>query len=326
MKLDSEIVDQLLVESSTPDLIKLDYRTVQKRVCDILGFGISKNAKKVTLEHLIMYEKEQEHEAQFTFIDNRIYDQVNRMKPRESGASFGVALIDHDYGDLVPIRSGIIKDMAIDPNTNFQLYHLVTKMATPVTEKGFIEAVDFIKRQLDYPVRFVSKTTFHEDYSGMDGPSASLATAIAICSALGDVPVYTTNVYTGTLNFSDGSVGPIGGIYNKAKTVWRANQKLNGSKGDRRMRFMFPINNLRELKENLRISTYPIQEEIDLFPVNNFSEAFYLGTTEEKEVDIKKLPRLAQEHWDKALAKINKNVKKLNREVLSAYKYRPGKK
>jgi hypothetical protein len=326
LRLSPEVIDQLLIEWSWPDLLKLDYRSLRARVVELLGFTRIKGADVCSLEHLIENEKENEPKWIHHFIDNEIYEMIKNPPEKAVGEVRGVSLYGLCYhprympGDISTIRSAVIVDTPSGVGKNFQQYNIDAKLTDETAIKGFNEAVDFVKRQIGSPVRFISKTTFHREFESA-GDSASLAMATAISSALSETPIRSNTVYTGNLSFFDGTVGPIGGIYNKARTVWRANQLLNKEKG-KRMRFVFPVENYRELTEMLKTSSYPIANEIDLIPVNTFAEAFYLGATNTK-INTETLPQKANALWDKTLKQIRENVKRWNNDVLKAYGKKP---
>jgi len=324
VRLSSEVINQLLLDWSWPDLLNLDYRTLRHRVFELLGFARMKSKEACTLEHMIENEKENEPKWIHHFIDNEIYEMIENPPEKTVGEVHGVSLYGHHYhprympGDISIIRSAVIVDTPSGVGRNFQQYNIDARLTDKTAIKGFNEAVDFVKRQINVPVRFISKTTFHKEFQS-SGDSASLPMAVAISSALSETPIYSNTVYTGNLSFFDGTVGPIGGIYNKARTVWRASQMLNKNK---KMKFVFPVENFRELKEILRTSSYPIEKGIDLIPANNFAEAFYLGSTN-TEIDIKTLPEKANSLWEKTLKKIRTNVKCWNNQVLIAYGRKP---
>ncbi len=318
--LSDEVKDHLLLEWSYPDLLDLDYRRLcHRRIRDLLGLTRMRGGELCTLEDVIQSEREQEPKDVYHHIDNRAYSMISKLPEKLEGQVFGVVLkgdecSDHLLGDLMPIRSAVVLDLPLG-SRNFQQYNIDTKLAKKDTNKGFREAVDYVLRQIGQPIRFTSKTTFHREFE-VAGDSASLAMAIAISSALGKRPIHSNIAYTGNLSFMDGTVGPVGSVYAKARTVWRANQKL---KPESRMRFIFPGENFRELKEKLIISPHPIADEIDLIPVTKFSEAFYLGAVNPKKIDTKNLAKIADEFWRATLKKVRTNVRAWNRKVLTAY-------
>jgi hypothetical protein len=323
LHLSPEVIDQLLIEWSWPDLLNLDYRSLRARVVELLGFARMEGDNVCSLEHLIENEKENEPKWIHHFVDNKIYEMIKNPPEKAVGEVCGVHLYGllgyhprYMPGEVSTIRSAVIVDTPSNAGKNFQQYNIDAKLTDETAIKGFNEAVDFVKRQIGSPVRFISKTTFHRDFE-VAGDSASLAHAVAICSALGETPIYSSTVYTGNLSFFDGTVGPIGGVYNKARTVWRANQMLNKDK-NKRMRFVFPVENYRELTEMLKTSSYPIANDIDLIPANTFAEAFYLGATNTK-INTETLPQKANTLWGKTLERIKANVKRWNNEVLAAY-------
>jgi len=101
--------------------------------------------------------------------------------------------------------------------------------------------------------------------------------------------------------------------------VWRANHLAQQNGDERKMRFVFPIENYRELKHHLQVSHFPVLEDIDLVPVSGFHQAFFLGM-DNSEIQIEQLEDIAKKRFDDVLKKAKSNTKKWNEKVLTAYK------
>ncbi|MCK4670752.1 MAG: hypothetical protein KAT43_06125 [Nanoarchaeota archaeon] len=321
LKLAPEIIDKLLVSTISSSLLRLDYRFLNDRIFDLLSFLRRKNhTETFTLEHMIEFNREKEPNDRFATIDARFDSRVCDPPKEAVGQVSGVTLFREEVrGDFFPIRSGVIHDLARDADGNFQHCDSESGLNTQVTHKGYLEAADFVKRLIGKPTRFVTKTIFHRVYDKIDGPSGSLAIALSLCSAIGNVPILRNKAVTGTLDFSEGTIGPIGGVYDKAVAIWRAQQHMKEAGSKERMQFMFPIENLRELREELEVSPYPVADDIDLIPVSTFDQAFHLATTNSK-IDMKTLKKNAEKTGKALVTKMRVNTTKWNKKVIAGWK------
>jgi len=95
----------------------------------------------------------------------------------------------------------------------------------------------------------------------IDGPSAGLATTMAIFSALKDMPLRRDVAVTGEISIQ-GKVKPVGGIY----------EKIFGAKQAGVNRVIIPFDNLEEVPSGLK--------GIEVIAVNNVEEAFMAAQAE----------------------------------------------
>jgi Lon-like ATP-dependent protease len=121
--------------------------------------------------------------------------------------------------------------------------------------KGSIENVLTVLRSLDVPA---SDYDIHVNFPGgipVDGPSAGIAMATGIYSAIHKVPVDHTVAMTGEISIH-GFVKPIGGVFAKVKAAKQAGAK----------RVIIPIENMQSILKEI--------DGIDIIPVSHLSEVF----------------------------------------------------
>lgn len=319
-----EVTDRLLVNYSSPDMIRLDYDYLRNHeVFALASFALTKGRDhKLTLDDLIALEREREPKTRFRHVNRRFEDRIEDLPERRVGEVFGIGLYSGGAGDLMPIRSGVLLELAT-AEKNFVHHDTATGFDAPRgmnsadTNKGYFEAVDYLKKLLGQPVRFVTKTTFHQE-AGAEGPSASLPILLSLHSAFSGHDVYTNTAFTGTVSFSDGTIGPIGGVYDKALTVWKANERMQQFGRRQPMRFVFPAENYVELKHQLKVCPYPVESDIELIPARTFAEALYIAR-HSAQVDMKELLDKADEFAEKDLTQVRSNTTRWNKKVLSAY-------
>ena len=310
-----EVIDRLLVDFSDFASVRLDYRTLRDEVRELLGFVRSGRGEgEFTLDDLIAFNKKHDNDERFACMVSTFEDMIQDPPETGVGMVHGVVLRGDVSGDLFPIRSGVIMDQPNNLEAAFQQYDTEIGITNESTHKGFLEAVDFLRRQIDAPIQFISRTTFHRSNESISGDSASLAIAVALCSSFSTTPIYSHTVYTGTVSFLDGTVGPIGGVYDKAVALWKAQELLKARGIDRRLRFVFPLENYRELRHNLAVSPYPVADGLDLIPVQDFFQAFHLGANK-GDIDMKELNDQGEKMKKTLVDKMRENVTKWNKKV-----------
>ncbi|WP_456278085.1 ATP-dependent protease LonB [Bacillus sp. AK128] len=121
--------------------------------------------------------------------------------------------------------------------------------------KGSIENVLTVLRSLDVPA---SDYDIHVNFPGgipVDGPSAGIAMATGIYSAIYQIPVAHTIAMTGEISIH-GFVKPIGGVFAKVKAAKQAGAE----------KVIIPKDNVQSILNEI--------DGIDIIPVSHLSEVF----------------------------------------------------
>lgn len=320
LKFSSEVTDWFLVSSVNGDSLSVNYRTLDKDVRAVLEWAKSRDIEEVSLSTIKDYNKSNEPRNRFSLVNARHESMIAQPPKSISGAIYGVAFQGMSVmADLFPVRSKVIPDKARENQPNFCAYDLDAKLVSPSTIKGYDEAVGFLRSQLEEPSRFIVNTSFHRNIFQVAGNSASLAIALSLWSAITGEDLYQNRVFTGTVSFFDGSVGPIGGVYDKGLAVWRWHHLMNGRNPEDYF-FIYPAENHRELAQSAATSPFSLEETV-MIPVTSFQEALYLATAEKIEPDMfESLPEKAKEHFQKSRAKLVEGVREINKRVAEAYK------
>ncbi|MEH6940994.1 ATP-dependent protease LonB [Bacillus sp. JJ722] len=119
--------------------------------------------------------------------------------------------------------------------------------------RGSIENVVTVLRSMGVPA---DSFDIHVNFPGgipIDGPSAGIAMATGIYSAIYKIPVHKTVAMTGEISIH-GGVKPIGGIYPKVKAAVQAGVKT----------VIIPKENMQNMLKDFR--------DIDIIPVTHFKE------------------------------------------------------
>lgn len=119
------------------------------------------------------------------------------------------------------------------------------KMSGPTHDKGVMILQSWLHTnfaQLN-PLNLTASLVFEQEYSGVDGDSASCAELFALLSSLAKLPVKQGIAITGALN-QHGEVLPVGGLNEKIEGYFRVCKEigLNGEQG-----VLMPERNMRHL-------------------------------------------------------------------------------
>jgi predicted ATP-dependent protease len=119
------------------------------------------------------------------------------------------------------------------------------KMSGPTHDKGVMILQSWLHSNFAHlnPLNLTASLVFEQEYSGVDGDSASCAELFALLSSLAQVPIKQGIAVTGAMN-QHGEVLPIGGLNEKIEGYFRVCKEigLDGNQG-----VLMPERNMRHL-------------------------------------------------------------------------------
>lgn len=129
-------------------------------------------------------------------------------------------------------------------------------MTGPLHDKGVLILQHYLSGLFAHlaPLAFSASIVFEQEYSGIEGDSASCAEFYALMSSLAELPLHQNIAVTGALN-QFGDVLPIGGINDKIEGYFKLCEKI-GLTGDQGV--LIPHANRRHL-----MLGYPIIEAVE---------------------------------------------------------------
>lgn len=303
------------------DMISLEYREFVKEIEEACAFAISKETDRITPELLREHVKEEIHPAFFIDIDKeKEYGGYFDLPSQQPGHVHGLSIRCCWPGGLVKVRSYFAPGIKSGERTNhFELIDVESDMTDETAIKGYELAKDFTKKIIAKAIKdgknlcinndWQIKTHFAENWEGAGGPSASLAIAMSMISALAEEPVYKNRFVTGTIDPMNGDAGRIGGVYYKGLIPLRISelaQKLNQKE---EMYFLFPAVNMQELQGGLIFDPFEFEKNIVAMPIHNFEQAYYLFTCG---------PKISNDDWVNS----EKYGKQKLEDTVSKIKYR----
>ncbi|MEM9773853.1 MAG: ATP-binding protein [Chloroflexota bacterium] len=151
-----------------------------------------------------------------------------------------------------------------------------TEMAGPIHNKGMLTLTGFMGGQYAQHQRlnFSASLTFEQNYSGVDGDSASAAELVALLSSLGDFPIKQHIAITGSIN-QKGEIQPIGGATDKVEGFY-ALCKMRGLNGKHGV--IIPAANLHELMLKQEVIDAVKADQFHIWAVDSIFDAIELLT------------------------------------------------
>lgn len=200
------------------------------------GAPLKDSATVVTAEHVqaaiqAKSTRNQYFEAQIrdSIIDNELLIQVHGEVVGQVNGLTHIELGDASFGSPIRITArchpggrGLIN---IDREVN---------MSGPTHDKGVFILQNWLSASFSHlaPLSLNASLVFEQEYSGVEGDSASCAELFALLSAMANLPIQQGIAVTGALN-QFGEVMPIGGVNEKIEGYFRVCQALglNGKQG-----------------------------------------------------------------------------------------------
>lgn len=159
--------------------------------------------------------------------------------------------------------------------------------------KALKETVKFIEMRHDaWPKGRKMEISFEEKYSLKDGPSAAVACALLLESAIAGEELDRSFAVTGDMN-ADGSVQPVGGI----------GAKIRGAQNQECTHVAVPLKNATSVYDYVIENGIRPIVEIQVFSIANFDQAFALAQKERKlevQGSIDSFDRITNLYQDKA--------------------------
>ncbi|WP_435627216.1 Lon protease family protein [Candidatus Ferrigenium straubiae] len=150
------------------------------------------------------------------------------------------------------------------------------EMSGPIHDKGVLILQNYLSALFarNAPLALNASVVFEQEYSGVEGDSASCAELFALLSSLSGLPLKQGIAVTGAVN-QHGEVLPVGGINEKIDGYFRICEKagLDGSQG-----VLIPTRNRRHLMLEHRIAEAVAQGLFHIYTAERATEGIELLT------------------------------------------------
>lgn len=150
------------------------------------------------------------------------------------------------------------------------------KMTGPIHNKGLMILSSYLGRKYaqDMPLSLSAHITFEQNYSGIEGDSASSTELYCILSALSGLPLKQGIAVTGSVD-QFGTVQPIGGVNEKIEGFYEY-CKISGLTGEQGV--MIPQSNMRHLMLSSEVIDAVRSGKFSIWAVNEIDEGIELLT------------------------------------------------
>jgi predicted ATP-dependent protease len=195
-------------------------------------------------------------------------------------------------------------------------------MSGPIHDKGVLILHSYLTALFSHvaPLALNASIVFEQEYSGVEGDSASCAELYALLSSLSGLPLRQGIAVTGALN-QHGEVLPVGGINEKIEGWFHACAAagLDGTQG-----VLIPARNLRHLMLSRAIVDAVERGLFHVYTVGHVSEGIALLTGEASGMGPGVLPELAADVEGTVLSRAEQTLRAFRRACQSAGQTRRG--
>ena len=150
------------------------------------------------------------------------------------------------------------------------------EMSGPIHNKGVMTLAGYLGGQyaLDKPLTLSASLSFEQNYSGVEGDSASSAELYAILSSLSGLPIRQSLAVTGSVN-QRGEIQPIGGAQHKIEGFFQVCQTrgLTGEQG-----VVIPHQNVKNLMLKPEVAQACAEGKFHVWAVRTIDEGIELLT------------------------------------------------
>ncbi|MDZ7270780.1 MAG: AAA family ATPase [candidate division KSB1 bacterium] len=150
------------------------------------------------------------------------------------------------------------------------------EMSGPTHNKGVLILAGYLRGKFaqDKPLSMSASICFEQNYSGVDGDSASSTEIYALLSSLADLPLRQDIAVTGSVN-QKGEIQPIGGVNEKIEGFFRV-CKVRGLTG--RQGVIIPRRNVQDLALHKEVVEAVKKGKFHIYPVDTIDQGITILT------------------------------------------------
>jgi len=266
-----------LVEHSTRLAERQDRMTTKfSRIMEILKEAIAwakmDNAKKVSEKHV--QKAISKREFRLNMYEEKLAELIEddaimiSTEGEKVGQINGLAVLD--TGDHAFAKPSRITATTYMGNAGIVNIEKEADMSGSVHDKGVQVLTGYLgqKYAQDFPVSLSCRICFEQNYSGIDGDSASSTELYAILSSLSNVPIRQDIAVTGSIN-QHGEIQPIGGATYKIEGFFDLCKArgLTGKQG-----VIIPTRNIRDLVLKDEVIEAVKNNTFHIYPISHVDE------------------------------------------------------
>ena len=270
-----------IIEYSTRSAARQDKLSTRfNHLSEILGEAFTwaqmENASIITAEHIqkAIYEKEQRRSFYKEKLEEMLDEETIMIDTTgsEIGQINGLAVLDMgDYAFGTPSRITATTYVGKSGIVNIEKE---ARMSGQTHDKGVQIITGFLGQTYaqKFPMSLSCRVCFEQNYSGIDGDSASSTELYCIISSLAELPIRQDLAVTGSVN-QKGEIQAIGGVTHKIEGFFDLCKKrgLTGNQG-----VLIPVSNIKDLVLKDEVVTAVKNGIFHIYPITHINEGIEL--------------------------------------------------
>ena len=270
-----------IIEYSTRSAARQDKLSTRfNHLSEILGEAFTwaqmENASIITAEHIqkAIHEKEQRRSFYKEKLEEMLDEETIMIDTTgsEIGQINGLAVLDMgDYAFGTPSRITATTYVGKSGIVNIEKE---ARMSGQTHDKGVQIITGFLGQTYaqKFPMSLSCRVCFEQNYSGIDGDSASSTELYCIISSLSELPIRQDLAVTGSVN-QKGEIQAIGGVTHKIEGFFDLCKKrgLTGNQG-----VLIPVSNIKDLVLNDEVVTAVKDGIFHIYPIAHINEGIEL--------------------------------------------------
>ncbi len=161
------------------------------------------------------------------------------------------------------------------------------------------------KYSTNFPLTLQARISFEQNYSMLEGDSASLAEVLALISQISNIPIKQNLAITGSMN-QKGEAQPVGGIKEKIEGFFEICKYRNHFPAY----VIIPYQNINDLVLKEEVIQYIKDKKFKIYTVKNIDEAIQIATDLSPDIVHKKVINKLKEFYLKSIKKSTNKTKK----------------
>jgi len=270
-----------IIEYSTRSAARQDKLSTRfNYLSEILGEAFTwaqmENASIITAEHIqkAIHEKEQRRSFYKEKLEEMLDEETIMIDTTgsEIGQINGLAVLDMgDYAFGTPSRITATTYVGKSGIVNIEKE---ARMSGQTHDKGVQIITGFLGQTYaqKFPMSLSCRVCFEQNYSGIDGDSASSTELYCIISSLSELPIRQDLAVTGSVN-QKGEIQAIGGVTHKIEGFFDLCKKrgLTGNQG-----VLIPVSNIKDLVLNDEVVAAVKNGIFHIYPITHINEGIEL--------------------------------------------------
>ncbi len=271
----SEIVEWSGREAEDQNLLSVDTGKLRELLTEASAWANSKTVTRTDVIHAVEHRNYRlglyREKLTRAFKDGVIRVDTDGSEVGQINGLSVIDLGDYRFGHPSRITANVFMGQEGVVNIEREV-----KMTGPIHNKGLMILSSYLGRKYaqDMPLSLSAHITFEQNYSGIEGDSASSTELYCILSALSGLPLKQGIAVTGSVD-QFGNVQPIGGVNEKIEGFYEY-CKIAGLTGEQGV--MIPASNMRHLMLSDEVIGAVKEGKFSVWAVNDIDEGLEILT------------------------------------------------